>query len=116
MVSKESENGLTINAHEFMYYEVGFNLNNPYTPTKEEEIKSMLDGGGHATDNELIEEIDNVQISDVVVDKVGFEDAKSALTTLKQILEQRPIDVTPFIQSIQAFQKEIGSWHAQESP
>ena len=35
--------------------------------------------------------------------------------TLKQCLEQRPIDVTPLIHSIQTLQKEIGTWCAQES-
>lgn len=29
----------------------------------------MLDGGGHAATNEPIVEVDNVQISDVVVDR-----------------------------------------------
>jgi hypothetical protein len=31
-----------------------------------------------------IEEIDNVQISDLVVDRVGFKDVESALVTLKR--------------------------------
>ena len=43
-----------------------------------------------ATNTEPIEEVDNVQISDAVVDKVGFKDVESALVTLKQFLEQRP--------------------------
>ena len=75
----------------------------------------MLDGGGDAAVNELIEEVDNVQINDVMVDRVGFRDVESALMTLRQILEQRHTDVTPFIRSIWTLQKEIGSWHAQES-
>jgi hypothetical protein len=36
---------------------------------------------------------------DVVVDKVGLKDVESALVTLKQFIEQRPTDVTHFIQS-----------------
>ena len=44
LVSKESESGPTTNAHEFINYEVEFDLNNRYTPTEEEFI-GMLDGG-----------------------------------------------------------------------
>ena len=36
-----------------------------------------------ATHNEPIEEAHNVQIGDVVVNKVGFEDVQSAIMTLK---------------------------------
>jgi hypothetical protein len=57
---------------------------------------------------------DNAQISDVVIGIVGCKDDESALLTLRQFWEQRPIDVTPFIQSIRTLTKEIGSWHAQE--
>ena len=35
-----------------------------------------------AADSEPMEEVDIVQIGDVVVDRVGFKDAKSALVTL----------------------------------
>ena len=38
------------------------------------------------SDNEPIEEVDNVRIGDVMVDKVGFKDVESALTTLNQFL------------------------------
>jgi len=55
-----------------------YDLNNSYIPT-EEEIIGMPDGGGDEADNKPIEEVDNVQISDVVVDRVRFKDAKSAL-------------------------------------
>ena len=96
LVSKESECGPTMNTHEFINYELEFDLNNSYIPT-EEEIIGMLDEGGDAADNECMEEVDNVQIIDVLIDRVGFKDAKSPLVTLKLFLEQRPIDVTPFI-------------------
>jgi hypothetical protein len=103
-----------MNAHEFINYELEFDPNNPYIPIKE-EIIGMLDGRGDAVDNEPIEEVDNVQISDVVIDSLGFkDDVESALVTLKQFLEQRPSDVTPY-DNIQTRQKELGSWHAQES-
>ena len=64
LVSKESESGPTMNAHEFINYELEFDLNNPYIPPKEEFI-SMFVGRGDAADN--------VQISDVMVDRVGFK-------------------------------------------
>lgn len=43
----------------------------------------MLDGRGHATDNDPIEKIANVQIGDVVVDKVEFKDVESTLALNK---------------------------------
>ena len=43
----------------------------------------MLDEIDDATDNEHVEEDDNVQIGVVVVDKVGFKDVESALHRLR---------------------------------
>ena len=60
----------------------------------------MLDQKDYATHNEPIEDNDIVQLGDLVVDKVGFKDVESAFVTLKQVSEQRPINVTPLIQSI----------------
>jgi hypothetical protein len=77
LVSKESESGPTMNAHEFINYELEFDINNPCIAIKD-EIIGMLDAGGDVSDNEPIEEVDNVQISDLVVDRVEFKDAKSA--------------------------------------
>lgn len=37
----------------------------------------MLDERNVAVDNEPIEEVENVQIGDVVVDKVGFKDVET---------------------------------------
>jgi hypothetical protein len=48
-------------------------------------------------DNELIGVVDNVQIGDVLEDRVGFKDVESASMTFIQFFEQNPIDVTPFI-------------------
>ena len=69
--------------HEFINYELVFDLNNPYIPI-EEDIIYMLDGRGDAAGNRPIEEVDNVQITDVLVDRVGFKDFERALATLKQ--------------------------------
>ena len=95
LLFKDSESGHTMNAHEFINYELEFDINDPYIPT--EENRGMLDEGDDATNNELIEEVDNMQISDEVVDRIGFKDAKSELVTLKKLLEQRHTNVTPFI-------------------
>ena len=65
-----------------MNYELEIDLNTSYIPTKE-EIIGMIDGGSDAVDNEPIEIVDNVQICDVAVYKVGFKDVESALVTLK---------------------------------
>jgi hypothetical protein len=45
----------------------------------------MLDEKYDATDNELVEKVDNVQIDDVVVDRVGFKDVEIASVISKQI-------------------------------
>ena len=42
----------------------------------------MLDERDDVVDNEPTEEVDNVQIGDVVVDRMMFKDAKTALVTL----------------------------------
>jgi hypothetical protein len=63
----------------------------------------MLDEKDDATDNEPIEEANNMQPGDVVVDRLGFGDAESALVTLKQ----KPTNVIPFIHSVQTLQNEI---------
>jgi hypothetical protein len=68
-----TESGPTLNGHEFINHELKFDLKNPYIPI-EEEIIGMLDGRGDAIDNEPIEKVDNVQIGDVVVDRIEFKD------------------------------------------
>lgn len=50
----------------------------------EEGIIGMLDEIDDAANNEPIEEVDNVQLGDMVVDRVGFKDVEIALLTLKQ--------------------------------
>jgi hypothetical protein len=47
----ESQTRPTINTHEFINYELEYNLNNPYRPTKE-EIIGMLDERDDVTNNE----------------------------------------------------------------
>jgi hypothetical protein len=94
-------------------FEVEFIVNSLYIPT-EEEVIGILDARDDASDNKPIEEVGDVQINDVV-HRIGFKDSKSSLVILEHVLEQRPIDVTPLIQSILTLQKEIRPWHAQES-
>jgi hypothetical protein len=61
LVFVESEIGVTMNARVFIKYELEFNLSNPYVSIEEGSI-DMLDERDDATDNEPIEEVDNVQI------------------------------------------------------
>lgn len=63
----ESEIGTSMNAHEFINYELEYDLNNPCIPIAE-EITGMLDEGDDATHNDRVEEVGNVQIDDVLVD------------------------------------------------
>ena len=81
-VFAKSEPKHVMNTHEFVNFELNFDLNNPYESTH--EIIGMLDEIGDVVDNEPIEEVDNVQIGDVVVDKVGVKDAQNAWVVLKQ--------------------------------
>ena len=53
-----------MNAHEFIDYELEFDLDNPCIPL-EEEIIGVFDERDDAIDNEPLEEVDNVQIDDV---------------------------------------------------
>ena len=48
-----------MNPHEFILYEMEFDLNNPYILI-EEEITGMLDERNDVVDNKSIEEFDNV--------------------------------------------------------
>ena len=93
----ENELGPTLNAHEFIHYELEFNyLNTPYMSI-EEEITNILNERDDAADNQPIEEADDMQIGDVVVDKVEFKDVGSAFVTSKQISEPKPTNITPLI-------------------
>lgn len=96
LVFAKSEARSTMNAHEFINYEIEFYLHNLYIPM-EEEIIGIFNGRNDAIENQFIKEAKIVQIGEVVVDELSFKDAKSALVALKQFLEQRPLDVTSLI-------------------
>jgi len=68
-VFAKSETRPPTNAHGFINYDMEFDPNNPCIPI-EEEIIGMLD--------EIDDGGDNVQMGDVVVDRVGIKGAKSA--------------------------------------
>jgi hypothetical protein len=84
LVPALSEIGPTANAREFVNYET---LSRHYLCTYRGGNTSMLDARDHAIDGEPIEEVDNVQVGDVVIDRVGPKDVESALVTLNQCLE-----------------------------
>ena len=77
-----------MNAYEFINHDWNLMQNNPYIPI-EEEILGMHDGKDSAAYNEPIEENDNVQLGDMVIDKVGCKDIESALVSSKLILETK---------------------------
>jgi hypothetical protein len=66
LVFVKSESGPTMNAHEFLNCIMEFDLSNPYI-LNEEEIIRMLDKRDNATDNEPIEEVDNVQKREAIL-------------------------------------------------
>lgn len=96
LVFEQSQIGPTTNAHEFINYEL--ELKHSLRPYWRGDCAWWRK---YATNNEPIEKVGNVQISDVVEDIARFTNVESALVTLKNKIEQRPTDVTPFIQSIQ---------------
>ena len=62
----------------------------------EQEIIGVLDERDDASNNEPINEIDNVQIGDAVVNGVGYKDVESISVTFKpEKIEQRSTNVTP---------------------
>lgn len=80
----KNEIGPLENAHEFIN-QMEFDLNN----LVEQKIQGVLHERDDAADNEPIEEVDDMRIGDVVVDRVGFKDVGSAQVTLKQFQKQK---------------------------
>ena len=66
----------------------------------------MVDEGDDAIDNEFINKVVNLQIGDVVVNRIGFKNVESVVMTLKQSSEQRPINVRPLMYIIQTLPKQ----------
>jgi hypothetical protein len=99
-----------MDAHEFVHFEVDFDLNNPYQST-DEEIVQML-----SSQHPIIDEDEEDIITDDVVEvHMGFKDVVNALETLKKFLEQRPNEVMPFIKNVQTLEKQVKAWRVEES-
>jgi hypothetical protein len=94
LIYVESEIGPVMHAHDFITYELEFHLDIAYIPI-DEEVIGMLNEGDVVANNEPIEETSNVQIVDVVVNRVGFKDVECSLVTLEKFMQQIPNDVTP---------------------
>ena len=92
LLSYDSVMGDVMNAHEYLNYEMEFDLNNPYEPTDEEFLDM------YSSEHQEID-VDEVMI-DVVEEVVGFSVAKRSLETLKKYFEQRPNDALSHIRSI----------------
>jgi hypothetical protein len=92
LLSFDSEVGYMMNAHEYLNYEMEFDLNDPYEPT-DEEFSDMYSSKHQ-------ENVDEVMV-DVVEDVVGSSVVECSLETLKKHFEQRPNDALSHIRSIQ---------------
>ena len=79
-------------AHEYLNYEMEFDLNNLYEPTGEKFLDMY-----YLEHQEI--DVDEVMV-DVVKEVVGFSVAERSLETLKKYFEQRPNDALSHITSI----------------
>ena len=95
-----------MNAHEYLKYEMEFELNNPYEPTDEEFLDM------YSLKHQEID-VDEVMVD--VVEVVELTVAELSLETLKKYFEQRPNDALSHIRSIQGLQKEVSSHHLEAS-
>ena len=101
LLSFDSEVGDVVNAHEYLKYEMEFDLNNPYQPTDEEFLDMY--SSVHQKIN-----VDEVMV-DVVEVVVGLSVNERSLETLKKYFEHRPNDALSHINIIQGLHNEISS-------
>ena len=92
LLSFDSEVGEVINVHEYLNYEMEFDLNNPYEPTDEEFLKMY---------SSKHQEIDVDEVMVDVVEVAGLSVVERSLETLNNYFEQRPNDALSHIKSIQ---------------
>jgi hypothetical protein len=93
LLSSYSEVGDVMNACEYLSYEVGLDLNNPYDPTDEEFLDM------YSSEHQEID-VDEV-IVDVIEEVVGLSVVERSLETSKKYFEQRPNDGLSHIKSNQ---------------
>ena len=111
LLSSNIEVSDTMNAQEYLNYELEFDLNNPYEPI-DEEFLGMFPFEHQEPD------VDEVIVG-VVEEVVGLNVAKRSLENLKKYFHytlmhrkyffNRPFDVLPHIKSIEGLQKEVSS-------
>ena len=99
LVSCDSEVGDVMNAHEYLNYEMKFDLNNPYEPTNDEFFNM------YSSKHQEID-VDEVMV-DVVEKVVGLSVDERSLETLKNFFEKRPNDTLSQIKSIQGLQRKF---------
>ena len=99
LFSSNSEVGDVMNAHEYLNYEMEFDLNNPYEPTDEEFLDMYS-----SEDQEI--DVDEVMV-DVIEEVVGFSVLECSLETLKKYFKQRPNDALSHIMSIQGHRRKF---------
>ena len=107
LLSSDSEVGDVMNAHEYLNYEMEFDLNNLCEPTNEEFLDM------YSSKHQEID-VDKVTV-DVVEEVVGLSVGERSLKTLKKYFEQRSNDALSRIRSIQKLHKEVSSHHLEAS-
>jgi hypothetical protein len=106
LLSSQSEEDDTMDAHEFINFELEFDLNNPYQPTDEDIIDCLSSEDQDCDLDEDIVDVDEV---------VGLNDAECCLETLKKFLQQRPENVLSDVKNIQDLHKKVCNWRVKES-
>ena len=107
LLKSDSGVGDVMGAHEYLNYEMEFDLNNPYEPT-DEEFLDMYSSKHQEID------ADEVMV-DVVEEVIGFSVAERSLKALKKYFELIPNDALSHIRIIQGLHKEVSSHHLEAS-
>ena len=96
-----------MDAHEFINFEVDFDLNNPYEPTKEDILDTLP--------SKDLEIVANEVMDDAVEDALGLDVVEGYLHSVKKFLQQRPRDVSSRIKMVETILQEVAIAHMENS-
>ena len=96
-----------MDAHEFINYEVDFDLNNPYEPTYEEFLDILP--------SEDLEIVANEVMDDVVEEVLRLDVLEGYLHSVKKFLQQRPRDVSSRIKMVETILQEVAIARMEDS-
>ena len=108
LLSSDTEDNDVMDAHEFINYEVDFDLNNPYEPTEENILDVMLP-------SEDLEIVADEVIDDAVEDLLGLDVVEGYLHGVKKFLQQRPRDVLSCIKMVETILQEVAVARMEDS-